>query len=144
MPSDISKKLEQAIRDEEEMTLSRLRAASESDRSAEDKFRPVRLAAEEIRERLQSAPSIEFTIQPASVWISLADRDLAVTYDIRSDKFIGEESGYNWYDSEPYAENYEWDTAEACIDAGKRGQAQRALTHLETGFGKIGCGRHQH
>lgn len=117
MPSDISEKLEQAIQVEEERTMTRLKASHESDRSAEEKFRPVRLAAEEIRERLQSAPSIEFTIQPASVWISLADRDLAVTYDIRLDKFIGEESAHSWYDAERYSDRYEWDTAEHCIDA---------------------------
>ena len=117
MPSDISEKLEQAIQVEEKRTLARLRAFHESDRSAEDKFRPVRLAAEEIRERLQSAPGIEFTIQPARVWITLSDRDLVLTYDLRSDKFIGEESAHSWYDAERYSERYEWDTAEHCIDA---------------------------
>jgi len=117
MPNDIVEKLEEAIRVEEQRTLARLKASHEADRSAEEKFLPVRQAAEEIRERLESVPSIEFTIRPAGVWITLADRDLVLSYDLGSDKFIGEESAHSWYDAERYSERYEWDTDKQCVDA---------------------------
>jgi hypothetical protein len=77
----------------------------------------VRQAAEEIREELQHLPNIEFTINPGSVWITLADRCLWFGYDQQERRFVGEESTHSWYDGEIYAENYQWDTAEPCIAA---------------------------
>jgi hypothetical protein len=117
MPSDIKDRLEQAIRVEDEKSLSRLKASHESARDSEEQFQPVRLAAEELREQLQSLPSIEFSINPDSVWITLADRDLRFSYNIHTRDFVGEEGAHSWYDGEAYADRYEWHTAEACIDA---------------------------
>lgn len=117
MPSNVRDRLEQAIRDEEEKTLSRVRASHESAHGAEEEFEPVRQAAEEIREELRSVPDIEFSINPDNVRIALADRDLKFSYSIESRNFVGDEGAHSWYDGEPYAEGYEWDTADACIDA---------------------------
>ena len=117
MPSDIRERLENVIRAEDEKNRNRLRASHESARGVEEKFEPVRQAAEELREQLQSLPSIEFTIKPDSVWLTLADRDLRFGYSIDSQKFVGEEAAHSWYDGELYADHYEWDTTEACIDA---------------------------
>ena len=117
MTSDIKDRLEEAIRDEEERILSRVRASHESAHGAEEEFEPVRQAAEEIREELRSLPDIEFSINPDNVWITLADRDLKLSYSIESRNFVGEEGAHSWYDGEPYAEGYEWDTADACIEA---------------------------
>lgn len=117
MPSDIRNRFEQAIRDEDEKSLGRLRASRESTRLTEERFVPVRQAAEELREQIQPAPSIEFTVNPDSVWIALGDRDLRFTYDADLLKFTCEEGAHSWYDGEPYSDRYEWDDADACIDA---------------------------
>ncbi len=117
MPGDIRDRLEEAIRVENERRWNRIRDSHESDREAEKQFRPVRLAAEELREELQSLPSIEFSISPHGVWITLGDRDLRFGYNVRTRHFVGEEAAHSWYDGEAYADRYEWDTAEACIDA---------------------------
>ncbi len=117
MTSDIKDRLEEAIRDEEEKTLKRVRASHKRTQGAEEEFEPVRQAAEEIREQLQPLPDIEFSINPDNVWITLAGRDLKFSYDMESRNFVGKEGASSWYDGEPYVEGYEWDTADACIDA---------------------------
>jgi hypothetical protein len=117
MPSDIKDRLEKAIQEQDEQIRTRLRMSRERARSAEQEFAPVRRAAEEIREQLQSVPDIEFTVNPDSVWITLADRDLTFAYDVASRNFVGEESAHSWYDGERYADSYKWDTSEACVDA---------------------------
>lgn len=117
MPSDIRERLEQAIREEDEKTLNRIRKSREGDREAEQEFEPVRQAAEEIRDELRSMPSVKFTINPESVWITLADREVWLSYDTDSQKFVGEESAHSWYDGEPYADHYKWDSAASCPDA---------------------------
>jgi hypothetical protein len=117
MPSDIGDRLEKAIREEDEKTLNRIRKSRESARDAEREFGPVRQAVEQIRDELQSMPSIEFTINPDNAWITLADREVWLGYDIDSRKFIGEECSHSWYDGEPYADHYKWDTVDECTDA---------------------------
>ena len=117
MPSDIRNRFEQAIRDEDEKSLGRLRASHESTRLAEEQFAPVRQAAEELREQVLPIPSIKFTVNPDSAWIALADRDLRFTYDADSLTFTCEEGAHSWHDGESYSDRYEWDDADACIDA---------------------------
>lgn len=117
MSDSIRERLEEAIGEEDRRTRSRLEESHERARGAEQAFAPVRQAVEEVREQLEALPSIEFAINPDSVWITLADRELTVSYDPHTGRFIGEERAHAWYDGEPYAEIYEWDGAEACIDA---------------------------
>ncbi len=107
MASDIRERLEQAIRDEEEKRLSRLGASHESVGASEEIFRPVRQAAEELREQLQSISSIEFAINPDSVCITLSDRDLKLSYAIQLKAFVGQEGAHSCYDGEPYESRYE-------------------------------------
>ncbi len=126
VPGDVTKRLEQAIRQEEQRARREHARSSERQPLVEDAFHPVVEAANEIRERLYTETSLHFTINPDSVWITLGERTLRFAYSLASEKFIGEESGYNWYDAEPYTENYEWDTAEACIDAMIRSCARYA------------------
>lgn len=117
MTDSIRDRLEEAIREENERSLERLRISRESDTDVNREFEPVRRAAEEIREELQHLPSIEFTINPGSVWITLADRSLWFGYDRQERSFLGEESAHSWHDGELYAESYRWNSAGTCVAA---------------------------
>ena len=117
MTSSIRDRLEEAIREESERSLERLRISREGDTDVNREFEPVRQAAEEIREELQHLPSIEFTVNPGSVWITLADRSLWFGYDRQERHFVGEESAHSWHDGELHADRYKWDTAETCVAA---------------------------
>ena len=117
MTSDIRDRLQKAIREADERSRSHLKAAREATAEAELAMRPVRHAAEEMKQELQSEPSIEFTINPDSVCISLVDREFWFGFDDQSQKFTGEESAHSWYDGERYAESYEWANGEECVDA---------------------------
>ncbi len=117
MSSDIRDRLKKAIQEEDEKALERVRKTRESARDAEHEFAPVRQAVEQIRDDLQSMPAIEFTINPDNAWITLADREVWLGYDMSSRQFIGEESAHSWYDGEPYTDHYKWDSADRCIDA---------------------------
>lgn len=94
--------------------LARMRAAA---RGMEKRFEPIRLAAEEIREQLQTVPGIQFTINPAGVAISLSDRALSFGCDAGNQTFVGEEIAHSWYDGEASSETYRWSSADTCIDA---------------------------
>ena len=118
LPSDIRDRLEQAIREEDEKARSRIRKFREKNaREAEQEFELIRQAAEEIRDQLDSVPSIKFTINPDSVWITLADKEIWLGYDTEARKFVGEESAHSWFDGEYYSNGYEWNSAEECTDA---------------------------
>ena len=117
MSGGIRERLEEAIREEHEKSLQRLKESRAGDEDANREFAPVRKAAEEIREELQHLPSIEFSINPGSVWITLADRNLWFSYDRQEGRFVGEESAHSWHDGERYAERYNWNDAENCIAA---------------------------
>jgi hypothetical protein len=118
MVSAVRERLEQAMRDEDakrQDRLTRMRGATAQ--GTEESFEPVRQAAEEIREQLQTVPGIMFTIGPTGVSISLSDRALDVGFDPVALGFVGEEIAHSWYDGEAYTETYRWTTAESCIEA---------------------------
>jgi len=117
MTDDIRSRLEQAIREEDESSARRLRASHDRALPVEEKLEPVKQAAEELREQLSPMSSIEITINPDGVWISLLDRELRFSYDGESRTFVGEEGLRSWYDGEAYSYSYEWQTTEDCIDA---------------------------
>lgn len=117
MPSDVKNRLEAAIREADEKSRSRFRQAHAVDPEVAKAFAPVTQAAGELEEHLRAMPGIEFTTGPASVSVRLGDLELWLSYDPQSGKFVGEESAHSWYDSERYAENYEWTSAEECTDA---------------------------
>lgn len=117
MVSTVRERLEQAMQDEDARQQDRLARMQRTAHGAEEKFEPVRQAAEEIREQLQTVSGIAFTIGPASVSISLSDRELSFGYDPTVPGFVGEEIAHSWFDGEPYAETYQWETAESCIEA---------------------------
>lgn len=117
MAGNIRDRLREAILAEDDKVFKSRREAHEAVHAAEDRFRPVTQAAEEIREELASLPSLEFAINPTSVWITLFDREVRLNYDAASGKFFAEESGHSWYDGEPYVETHSWNTAEECIEA---------------------------
>lgn len=117
MAGNIRDRLREAILADDDKVFKSRREAHGAVRDAEDRFRPVVQAAEEIREELASVPSLEFAINPTSVWITLFDREVRLNYDAASGKFFGEESGHGWYDGETYVEVRNWNTAEECIEA---------------------------
>lgn len=117
MAGTIRDKLREAILAEDERVFRMRTETHEKLRAAEDRFRPVSQAAEEIREELAGVPSLEFTVNPTSVWITLFDREIRLNYDAESGRFYGEESGHSWYDGETYVDLHSWNTAEECIDA---------------------------
>ena len=117
MSSDIRRRLREAIREADERSVRDRRDRREVSADSARAFAPVRLAAEQVREELKSAPSINFTINPDSVGVSLVDRELWISYDPGSARFIGEESAHSWYDGERYAERYEWASADGCTES---------------------------
>jgi len=117
MAASIRDKLREAILAEDERVFKARTETHEKLRVAEDRFRPVAQAAEEIREELAVVPSLEFTVNPTSVWITLFDREIRLDYDAESGKLYGEESGHSWYDGEFYVVLHSWNTVEECIDA---------------------------
>jgi len=117
MPSGIRERLRQAILKEESKNLAARTVTHQQEHAVEDLFRPVCQAAEEIHEELASVPSLEFTVNPTNVWITLFDRELCFTYDAEARRFVGEEIGHSWYDGESYTDLHSWRTAEECVDA---------------------------
>jgi hypothetical protein len=117
MATSIRERLREAVLREERKTAEARRPPSGKARAEENMFRPVCQAAEEIREELAALPSLEFTINPTSVWITLLDRELCFTYDAEARRFLGEEIGHSWYDGETYTDLHTWPTAAECIDA---------------------------
>lgn len=117
MTKDVKSRLEEAIREADEKSQITFRQVHAVDPEAASAFAPVVEAARELEEYMRSVQGIEFTIAPASVSIRLGDLELWVTYDLRSKKFVGEESAHSWYDSVRYADRYEWSSAEECTDA---------------------------
>jgi hypothetical protein len=116
MIGDIATRLQLAIQEEEKKAARRHTARADAG-TTEQTFQPVMQAAEELQRALQSTPSIKLTINPDSVWLSLADRELKVTYDPASHRFVGDESAHAWFDGEPYSDRHKWQTADACIEA---------------------------
>jgi len=117
LPQSIKDRLEAAILEDAARSQRRTAGPREGERAATREFEPVRHAAEDIRDQLEALPSIKFAINPSDVWISLADRDLWIGYDVSSGSFLGIENSHAWVDGELYSDNYTWDSAEACVEA---------------------------
>ncbi len=98
MSNDVRVKLEQAIREADERNMRRLRAAHDRVLAAEKDFEPVEQAAVELQGNLSSLNTIDITINPSDVWISLFDRELRFSFDTSSRAFVGEERLHSWYD----------------------------------------------
>ena len=126
MAGSIRERLREAILKEEKRPFETREEAYAKDRAVQDLFRPICQAAEEISDELESVPSLKFTINPTSVWITLFDREIRFSCDADSQKFVSEESGHTWYDRETYTDLQRWDTVEECIDAMIRSSAAYA------------------
>jgi hypothetical protein len=124
MPSDIKRRLEAAIREADEKSRARFREARVVSPEIAQAFAPVEKAAREIEDYLRSVPGVDITINPDSVSLKLGDLELWLSYDPSSKKYVGEESGHSWYDSERYSDHYTWSTAEECTDALIRSSAE--------------------
>lgn len=117
MPGDIKSRLEAAIREADEKSRSRFRQAHAVEPEVANAFAPVVEAAQDLEEYMRSTPGLEFTITPGAVSVRLGDLELWLSYDPHTGKYVGEESAHSWYDSERYADRYEWSSAEECTDA---------------------------
>ncbi len=113
----IKDRLAAAICEADERDRSRLRADRASSAEAAAAFKPVREAAIELRDELKSTADMKFAINPDSVCITLADRELWFSYESKSHQFSGEESAHSWYDGERFATKFAWGNADSCIDA---------------------------
>ena len=122
--SKIKKRLAAAIKAADKKSQDSLRSARGRYAEGGRVFEPVRKAAEELREELNSVPGIHFTINPESVCITLVDRELWFSYDDEAKDFFGEESAHSWYDGERFATRFAWSDAEACVEAMIRSCAQ--------------------
>lgn len=80
-------------------------------------FRPVRQAAEELRDELRRLPGLALTIAPDSIWVDFYDKHLWFSYDLEKRRFVGSELDTLWMEGGQREEHHEWATADACIDA---------------------------
>lgn len=117
MTGDIKSRLEAAIREADEKSRSRFRQAHAVEPEVASAFAPVVNAAQELEEYMRSVPGLEFTITPGALSVRLGDLELWLSYDPHTRRYVGEESAHSWYDSERYADNYEWSSAEECTNA---------------------------
>jgi hypothetical protein len=113
--SQIREQLRHAI--DRERRLEAQRVPAPSDARAEAAFRPVREAAEEIKDELSHVPNLKMTIGPSSVWIELYDKHLWFSYDAGRNVFVGDEVDSLWIEGGLREESFTWADAEACIQA---------------------------
>jgi len=113
--SQIREQLRHAI--DRERRLEAPRRAASNDARAEAAFKPVREAAEEIKDELSHVPNLKMTIGPSGVWIELYDKHLWFSYDAARDAFVGNEVDSLWLEGGVREESFTWNDAEACIKA---------------------------
>jgi len=113
--SDVREKLRKAIDEQRHLAPGPSRKPSEV--RAETAFRPVREAAEELRDELSNIRDLKITIGADSVWIELYDKHLCFSYDPQQSAFFGEELDSPWMEGGLREEVFKWDAAEGCIDA---------------------------
>jgi hypothetical protein len=87
------------------------------DARAEAAFRPVREAAQELKDELSRVPDLKIAIEPDGVWIELYDKHLWFSYDADQGVFVGDEVDSLWIEGGLREETYRWSTAEACTEA---------------------------
>ena len=115
MVSQVREKLRKAI-DQQRRPEPR-RPHGLSDARAEAEFRPVREAAEELKDELSHVPDLKIAIGPDSVWIELYDKHLWFSYDADRAAFVGDEVDSLWIEGGLREETFSWTTAEACVEA---------------------------
>lgn len=93
------------------------RRGGAKDAAAEAAFRPVREAAEEMRDELSPVPDVRIEIAPENVWIELYDKHLWFSYDANQRSWVGTEQDTKWIEGGLRETPYKWDTADACIEA---------------------------
>jgi hypothetical protein len=113
--SEVRDRLRKAI--EQQRRTETRRPRGPGDVAVEAAFRPVREAAEELRDELQNMRDLRISIEPDSVWIELYDRHLWFSYDAAQRVFVGSETEALWMEGGIREETYKWATAEACIEA---------------------------
>jgi hypothetical protein len=112
--SEIRDRLRNAIERQRSAPSKRPRRASDA---AAEGFRPVRKAAEELREEIKGLPDLHVSIQPDGVEITLYDRYLWFSYDPTGRNFVGSETLSLWMEGGVREEPFKWKTAEDCIEA---------------------------
>lgn len=113
--SHIRERLRKAI--DQQRRLVPKRRPGPNDTGAEAAFRPVREAAEELRDELSHVPDLNLEIKPEGVWIELYDKHLWFSYDANERVFIGTEQDTKWMEGGLREAPYRWDTSDACIEA---------------------------
>lgn len=113
--SEVRDRLHKAI--EQQRRAQARRPRGPSDVAAEAAFRPVREAAEELRDELKNMRDLHISVESDSVWIELYDRHLWFSYDPSQRAFVGSETDSLWMEGGVREEPYKWATAEACIEA---------------------------
>jgi hypothetical protein len=112
--SEVRDRLRKAIEQQRPASAMRPRGAGDL---AVEAFRPVRRAAEELRDEIKNLADLHVSIEPDSVGITLYDRYLWFSYDTAQRSFVGSETHSLWMEGGVREESYKWPTAEACIEA---------------------------
>jgi len=112
--SEIRERLRKAIERQRPAPSTRPRG---SGNVATEAFRPVRRAAEELREEVKDLPDLHISIEPDSVGITLYDRSLWFSYDTARRSFVGSETLSLWMEGGTREESHKWNAAEDCIEA---------------------------
>jgi hypothetical protein len=110
--SEIGDRLRKAIEQQRPAPAVRPRGTG-----AVEAFRPVRRAAEELRNEVKNLSDLHVSIEPDNVGITLYDRYLWFSYDAAQRSFVGSETVSLWMEGGVREESYKWDTAEGCIEA---------------------------
>lgn len=113
--SQIRERLRKAI--EQQRRAQPRRPSSPRDARAEAAFRPVREAAQELKDELSRVAALKIEIEPDGVWIELYDKHLWFSYDADRGVFVGDEVDSLWIEGGLREEAHRWTTAEACIEA---------------------------
>lgn len=111
----IRERLRKAI--DRQRALRRSEAVEQRDAETEAAFRPVREAADELRNELADIPAIRIEIQPIQVGIGLYDKHLWFGYDREQRAFIGSETDTLWMEGGIREKSSRWESAEDCVEA---------------------------
>ena len=113
--SEIREKLRKAI--DQQRHLESRRSHRPTNSMAEAAFRPVREAAEELKDELSHIPDLKITVAPDRVWIELYDKHFWFSYEADRGAFVGDEVDSLWIEGGLREETFRWESAERCIEA---------------------------